>query len=96
MLIIIQRRMPWINGFIPTARCTSVESDAPIKNIVSVRQRRAIPDIAVPTAGIVSRMNVLSRIATMKYRINHGTVILRSLRLNMNEVARANDRLTGI
>lgn len=77
-LITAQSIMPWIKGLKPTVRSTSVDSDAPIKNIVSVRQWRAIPEITIPTAGTLSRTNVFRRIAIMKYRINHGMVIFLS------------------
>ena len=39
----------------PTARSTSVESDAPMKNIVKVRHLRAKPETAAPNAGILPR-----------------------------------------
>lgn len=47
----IHKRTPWMRGLIPTVRSTSVEREAPIKNIVSVRQRRAMPEITAPKAG---------------------------------------------
>ena len=89
VLMVIQRRIPRISGFIPTARSTSVESEAPIKNIVSVRQRRSIPEMIVPISGMLSSTNVFRRIAMIKYKMNHGIVIFRSLLLNMNDVASA-------
>ena len=66
MLITIQSKMPCIIGLNPTDRITSVDSDAPMKNIVIVRHLRAIPETAWPSAGTQSRMNVFKRIATMK------------------------------
>ena len=89
MLITIQSRRPWISGLMPTARSTSFESDAPMKNIVRVKHRRAMLEMIVPTSGTASRTNVFKSIAAMKYRMNHGMVILRSLLLNMNDVASA-------
>ncbi len=89
MLITIHRRMPCIRGFTPTDLSTSVDSDAPMKNIVRVRQRRAIPDMTMPTAGMLSSTNVLRRMAIMKKRMNHGIVIFLSWLLNMKDVARA-------
>lgn len=81
--------MPRISGLIPTVRITSVESEAPMKNIVSVRHLRAIPEITVPNDGTLSRTKVFRRIAMTKYRINHGILILRSLFLKINDVTSA-------
>ena len=89
MLMIAQRRIPWNSGLRPTARSTSVDRDAPIKNIVRVRHLRASPETVEPKAGMLSSTKVFSRIAMIKYRMNHGIVILRSWLLNMNDVARA-------
>ena len=89
MLMTIHSKTPCINGLIPTVRSTSVESDAPMKNIVRVRHLRASPETTMPNAGILSRMNVFNRMAMMKYRINQGMLILRSLLLKMNDVTRA-------
>ena len=66
MLMTIHKRTPWMRGLIPTVRSTSVEREAPIKNIVSVRQRRAMPEITAPKAGMLSRRNVFKTIAMMK------------------------------
>ena len=74
-LITTQSNIPSIRGLIPTERSTSVESDAPIKNIVRVRHLRASPEMTLPNSGTLSRINVLSRIAITKYRMNHGIVI---------------------
>ena len=41
--MIIHRSMPWISGFMPTALSVSMESDAPMKNRVSVRAFLASP-----------------------------------------------------
>lgn len=51
MLITIHRITPCSSGFIPTCLRSSKESEAPIKNIVSVRSRRAIPFIVAPICG---------------------------------------------
>lgn len=66
MLITIQSNTPCISGLIPTVRRTSVESDAPMKNIVSVKHLRARPDIILPNSGKPSKTNVFSRIAITK------------------------------
>ena len=89
--------MPRISGLIPTVRITSVESEAPMKNIVSVRHLRATPEITVPNDGTLSRTKVFRRIAMTKYRINHGILILRSLFLKINDVtsASATDMFPG-
>lgn len=89
MLMIAQRRIPWNSGLRPTARSTSVDRDAPIKNIVSVRHLRASPEMTLPNSGMLSRTKVFSKIAITKKRMNHGIEILRSLLLMMNDVARA-------
>jgi hypothetical protein len=53
-LITIQRSMPWIKGLMPTDFKTSVESDAPIKNIVIINPLRANPEINLPAIGTLS------------------------------------------
>ena len=58
--------MPCIKGLIPTERSTSVESDAPMKNIVSVKHFRASAEMILPNSGILSSINVFSRIAMTK------------------------------
>ena len=65
-LITIQSNTPCINGLIPTVRRTSVESDAPMKNIVRVKHFRASPEITFPNSGKPSRTNVFSKIAMTK------------------------------
>ena len=40
----------------------SIDSDAPMKNIVNVRKRLAMPDMMVPTCGTLSRTNVFRSI----------------------------------
>ena len=89
MLMITQSNMPRIKGLMPTARMVSIDSDAPMKNIVNVRKRLAMPDMMVPTCGTLSRTNVFRSIAMMKYRMNHGIVNLLSLLLKMNDVTSA-------
>ena len=66
MLITIHNKTPWISGLTPTVQSTSVERDAPMKNIVSVRHLRAIPEMALPNSGTQSKTNVLSKIAMTK------------------------------
>ena len=81
--------IPCIIGLIPTERSTSSDREAPMKNIVIVRHLRARIEMTFPNSGTLSRMNVFNRIAMIKYRINHGIVIFRSLLLKMNEVVSA-------
>ena len=59
-----------MSGFTPTDFSTSVESEAPMKNIVTMRPLRAKPEIALPTSGTPLSKYVLTTTATIKQRIN--------------------------
>ena len=54
MLITIQSKTPCTSGLIPTAFRTSVESDAPMKNMVMMSPFLANPEMALPTSGTLS------------------------------------------
>ena len=54
MLTTNQSNTPCTRGFMPTALSTSVESEAPIKNIVMINPLRAKPEIVFPTSGTLS------------------------------------------
>ena len=51
MLITSQSNTPCKSGFTPTDFSTSVESEAPIKNMVMMSPLRANPEMAFPTSG---------------------------------------------
>ena len=89
MLITIQRRTPWTRGLMPTERITSVESDAPMKNIVIVRHLRAIPETVFPNSGMLSRTKVFRTIAMTKKMINQGMLTFLSLFLKIIDVTSA-------
>ena len=65
MLMITQSNIPRIKGLMPTARRVSIDSDAPMKNIVNVRKRLAMPDMMVPTCGTLSRVLLLQCISVL-------------------------------
>ena len=73
----------------PTAFNTSVESEAPMKNMVMINPLRANPEMAWPISGIPSSKYVLIRMATINQRMNQGMLIFFPSLLKMNEVASA-------
>ena len=50
-LMMIQSKTPWSKGRMPTDLMTSIDRDAPMKNIVMISPLRAIPAMNLPISG---------------------------------------------